>query len=117
MVLACFAKCLKNKQENAVSTITETPTRGQVIYLATHGSDMSPMSDFAGGRATVSNVRMRISCGVETPFVTVEEIPGLEFNWEILAQHQAEYKALYGDRVATPTPDYDSPGDDFSGRF
>jgi len=100
-----------------MNTFTNIPTRGQVIYLPSHASDMSPMSDFTGGRATVSNVRMGISCGVETPFVTVEEIPGLAFNWEILAEHQTEYQELYGDRVATPSPDFESSDDGFSGRF
>jgi hypothetical protein len=107
----------EEKQENSMNTFTDTPTRGQVIYVPTRGSDMSPMGDFAGGRATVSRVRMGTSCGKETPFVIVEEFPGRAFNWEILAQRQADYHHSYGERVANPTPDFCSRDDGFSGHF
>lgn len=89
------------------------PRRGQEIFLPTRWSDMSPHLDFSGGLATIASVKKGISAGKEVFFITVGEIPGLAFNWEILAQNQAMLRERYAHCRARHEPDSSGRGDGF----
>lgn len=83
------------------------PKVGDTIYVPTalylsHGRD-----DFHGGKATVSKVTSGISAGEEVPFISVKERPRTSYNWEFLAEKQADLKARFGDTLSYPDPDYD----------
>lgn len=82
-----------------------TPKVGDDIYVYTslylsHGAD-----DFQGGLCKVSRVDKEISAGKPTVFVVVKERPGHSYNWEYLAERQAELKKEFGRRRGRPDPD------------
>ncbi|HEX3466588.1 MAG TPA: hypothetical protein VHT05_00650 [Candidatus Elarobacter sp.] len=82
------------------------PKPGDVIYVDTdlyvsHGAD-----DFRGGKATVVAVQPGRSKSTPVAFVEVEQNPGCLYNWEMLAEKQAELAAQFGDAWAHPDPDY-----------
>jgi hypothetical protein len=81
------------------------PKVGDVIYVDTdlyvwHGAD-----DFRGGRATVSAVRTEDCPEKHVSWVEIAENPGTSYNWEMLAQRQAELALKFGDTWAHPDPD------------
>ncbi len=82
-----------------------TPRVGDIIYIGGcyylgHGRD-----DFAGGKATVTEVEEVVSGGRAVPFVCVRESPNDRLNWELLEPEQEQLKAEYGDQWAHPEPD------------
>ena len=96
-----------------------TPKVGDKIYVPSsmsisHGSD-----DFAGGRATVKKVYKSMSGGdANCLFVDIME-GDRGYNWtQIIGPEQAKLKKEYGNRVAHPDPDIDTPwleaGDSYS---
>lgn len=85
------------------------PEVGEKIYIPTslyldHGED-----DVHGGLATISGVEYDPDCPNEINriFVSVEEVPGRLYNYQLLLQDQEKLKERYGDQVAYPDPDYD----------
>lgn len=85
------------------------PEVGQKIYVhssyyISHGSD-----DFVGGLATISAVKEGISAGKPCPFVSIEERPGVEYNWEFLEEEQEELKKQFGEEKSHSQPDIDTP--------
>jgi hypothetical protein len=85
----------------------EAPQIGQKIYIPSsryisHGRD-----DIAGGLATITEVKEGGSaCNW---FVSVAEVPGASYNYEILMGLQAELKEKFGEHCAHRDPDC-SPG-------
>lgn len=82
-----------------------TPKVGQEIYLPSsmymsHGAD-----DFQGGLCKVATVSTMISAGKEVPFISVEERPGTQYNWDILAADQDLLEDLYGTSRGHADPD------------
>lgn len=78
------------------------PKVGQDIYIQgamymSHGAD-----DYAGGLAKVTEVKKGKSAGEDTFYVSVEEVEGHEWNWEFLAEQQAELKKEYKKKRAHP---------------
>lgn len=86
------------------------PNVGDKIYVPTrlsisHGSD-----DVVGGLATVTKVSHNISGGVVCEFVSVAEHPGRSYNWDqFLKDAQEKLRAEFGESVAYPDPDIDTP--------
>ena len=81
------------------------PKVGDTIYVGSrrylgHGRD-----DFAGGKATVTQVEEMMSLGRPVPFVSIRESPTRSFNWEVLEQEQEYLKQEFGDQRAHPDPD------------
>lgn len=63
--------------------------------------------DFAGGIATISNVKIE-GYSPDNPnycFVVIEERPGTRYNWYLLEKDQERLKEMYGDQIAHPDPD------------
>ena len=83
---------------------------GDKIYVDTHlyishGSDV-----VVGGLATVTKVTTGISGGKECLFVEVKEHPNSEYNWtQFLSKEQEKLKVRFGDQIAYPDPDVDTP--------
>ena len=69
-------------------------------YFLSHGWD-----DFEGGIATVSAVSEGVSAGKPAVFISVEERPGWEMNWDLLEKEQEKLKKMFGDDVAHAVPD------------
>ena len=86
--------------------MAEVPKVGNVIYLNTQLHLSHGIDDFRGGKATVTKVFMDVSGGKPTPFIETAEDPGARYNWEILAEAQAQLAAKFGDSWAHPDPDY-----------
>lgn len=84
----------------------EVPKPGDVIYVDTELYLSHGVDDFRGGKATVSQVKDETLGGLGGPFVEVAENPGSFYNWEYLAEKQAELAAKFGDARAHPIPDY-----------
>ena len=81
------------------------PKVGDTIYVGSrrylgHGRD-----DFAGSKATVTQVEEMMSLGRTVPFVSVRELPTRSFNWEVLEQEQENLKQEFGDQRAHHDPD------------
>ena len=89
----------------------KVPKVGDKIYVETHLYIGHGVDDVAGGIATVEAVKMGISAGEETPFVSVVEHPGNAYNWEMLAERQAALKKEFGKQKACQCPDYETPPD------
>lgn len=85
--------------------MTDFPEPGDVIYVETELHLSHGLDDFRGGKATVSDVSLRTSRGVPTPFVEVAQNPGSFYNWEMLAAKQAALAAEFGESWAHPDPD------------
>ena len=80
------------------------PRIGQEIYIPSsryisHGRD-----GIAGGLATITEVKEGGSAG--SWFVSVEEVPGKSYNYEILMELQDELKKEFGEQRAHPDPDW-----------
>jgi len=73
----------------------ETPKVGDIIYI--YSSD-----DVWGGKAFVSKIKQGISGGELAVFVSVEQNPGCEYNWEFLGARQQELKERFKDAWAYP---------------
>lgn len=74
-------------------------------YYISHGSD-----DFEGGIATISKISEDISGGEKCIFVEIEERPGTSYNWsQFLSKKQEELKKEFGEQLAHPDPDIDTP--------
>jgi len=86
--------------------VADVPQPGDVIYLDTELYLSHGVDDFRGGKATVTGVRIDFSAGKPTPFVETAENPGSYYNWELLAEKQAQLAAEFGDRWSHPDPDY-----------
>lgn len=89
----------------------DTPKVGDKIYVDSHGFIGHGEDDVQGGLATVVTSELGMSGGKMVPFVTVAEYPGVSYNWEFLAELQAELKEEFGDEVAHPDPDYNDYGE------
>jgi hypothetical protein len=88
---------MKAKPKKSAKKVS-IPKVGDDIYVDTslylsHGPD-----DFQGGLCKVSRVYKEISAGKPTVFVVVKEGPGHDYNWEYLAERQAELKKEFGRR-------------------
>lgn len=73
-------------------------------YYIGHAND-----DFAGGIATVSNVRIDEHLPVghfNRLSVAIEERPGYWYNWNVLLEKQEEFENMYKGQIAHPEPDY-----------
>ena len=79
------------------------PKKGDTIYVGSSYSISNGSSDVCGGKATVDKVEDTIN-GV---FVSVKEHPGHSYNWKFLDQEKL--KKEYGDAIAHPCPDVDTP--------
>ena len=90
----------------------KVPHVGDKIYVETHLYIDHGKDDVVGGVATVTGVTEGISAGKKTPFVQVEEHPGNSYNWEMLAEKQAELKKWFGTAKAYADPDYTDHGPD-----
>lgn len=82
----------------------EEPQIGQKIYIPSsryisHGRD-----DIAGGLATITEVKEGGSACKW--FVSVAEVPGVSYNYEILMELQAELKKEFGEQRGHPDPDW-----------
>lgn len=65
-----------------VEYVLPIPQIGDTIYIP-------PGDENYGGKATVVEITDGISLGQVRPFVRVEENPNTLYNWEFLAQDQA----------------------------
>jgi len=88
----------------------EKPEINQKIYVPSamyvyHGAD-----DFAGGLATINNVKVNNNLSVDHYnyiMVGIAERPNHYYNWKYMMENQSEWKKIYGDNIAHPDPDYD----------
>ena len=82
----------------------DVPKPGDVIYVDTELYLWHGVDDFRGGKAVVSAVRMN-GPGRQTPWIEVVQNPGTSYNWEHLAEIQAELALKFGDTWSHPDPD------------
>lgn len=87
------------------------PKKGDKIYVDTSLHISRGSDDFCGGIATVDEVTEGISGGKKCIFVTIEEDGGCcSRNWsQHLAKEQGRLKKEFGNAVAHPDPDIDTP--------
>jgi hypothetical protein len=84
------------------------PKIGDTIYVDSSCSISNGSSDVMGGLATVTKVE-KLKGIDDTVFVSVKEHPGHGYNWDSLAERQAELKKEFGQKRAYPDPDEDRP--------
>ena len=90
----------------STSVLIPLPKVGDDIYVPTelflsHGRD-----DRRGGLAKVKKVEPGMSAGKTVHYVTTEEFPNLQHNWEgYLAEQQDRLKEEFGDQRAYCDPD------------
>ena len=100
---------MSKKKKETDDIGVEKPEVGDSIYVPSqfyisHGSD-----DVRGGKATISKVKKSMSGGKMVWFVTVKET-GRGHNWsQFLKDDQKKLKKEYGNQVAHPDPDIDTP--------
>jgi hypothetical protein len=98
----------------------KVPKVGDKIYVPTSLHMSRGSDDVLGGLAIVSKVKMGISGGEETPFVSVKEHPNKGYNWKFLSEKQKALKKEFGKQIARPDPDVDRPwiedGDSVDGK-
>lgn len=84
----------------------DLPQIGQKIYIPTslylgHGRD-----DFAGGLCKICRIQFGISGGEKTIFITVEERPNCQYNWDYIRKNQEKWREKYKGCVGHPDPDF-----------
>ena len=89
-----------------LNTTLQVPRVGDRIFVPTAGYIGHGVDDVQGGKATVSLVKDGTSGGRTVPFVSVKELPGRSYNWEVLGAKQEELKGQFGEGQARPDPDY-----------
>lgn len=86
------------------------PKVGSKIYVRSHFCISRGGDDVVGGLATVTRVYEDISGGEKHVFVEVAEHPGNGYNWsQFLEKEQDKLKKQFGESVAHPDPDVDTP--------
>lgn len=87
------------------------PKVGEKIYVPGAMYAYRGRDDFAGGLATISEVKLDpYGLGPDHfnyCFVSIEERPNHGYNWGNLEEKQEDYKEAYGDQIAHPDPDLD----------
>jgi len=92
-------------KKKTIKAQSKVPKIGDTIYVDSRCSISHGSTDVEGGRATITDVEKM----GETIFVSVKEHPGKGYNWESLAERQAELKKEFGQKTAHPSPDIDTP--------
>ena len=78
---------------------------GDDVYIPSAFYIDRGQDDRVGGLAEVTSIKPSMSAGKMVPFITVKEIPGVTFNWQMLSQEQEKLKAQFGNSRAYPDPD------------
>ncbi len=81
------------------------PVVGENVYVGTHMYIEGGDRDIHGGLGTISKVEIN-GTGINSCFVSIKEIPGRGFNWDVLMNSQEKWKAEFGTARAYPDPDY-----------
>ena len=89
--------------------VNKTPISGEKIYVGSslhmdHGKD-----DFAGGLATVYQIKYNEDLPKDHcnyTFVSIIEEPGSDYNWRGLLEKQKKLSKQYAGQIAHPDPDY-----------
>lgn len=99
----------KRKTTNKLKLVTN-PKVGDKIYVPSRLYISRGSDDFAGGIATVKRVYKSMSGG-DANCLFVDIIEGdRSFNWtQDIGLNQAKLQKEYGDQVAHPDPDIDTP--------
>jgi hypothetical protein len=84
------------------------PKVGDKIYVESHFYISRGSDDVTGGLATVTRVD-RTYEKYGNLFVEVAEHPGHSYNWIMLAEEQEKLKKEFGNKLAYPSPDIDTP--------
>ena len=90
----------------------EIPKVGQEIYVRSACSIGHGETDVVGGLATISRVEFHPEQTINQYFVTVKELPGHGYNYDVLMEEQDELKAEFGTNRAYPDPDFHDYGPD-----
>jgi hypothetical protein len=98
---------IRKTRQLSNSSKNNLPKRGDTIYVDSSCSISHGSTDVMGGLATVTEVE-RLK-GTKDTFVSVKEHPGKGYNWKFLAERQAELKKEFGQKIAHPSPDIDTP--------
>lgn len=86
------------------------PKKGDKVYVDSHYHISRGSDDVEGGLATIETVYEEISGGEKYTIITVEEHPGVGYNWsQFLSKKQEELKKQFGKSKAYPCPDIDTP--------
>jgi len=86
--------------------------KGDKIYVGTKMSISNGENDVKGGLATISSIidNPNLPNGhYNKTSVTVEELPGHSYNVNNLIENQEKWAKLYGDDIAKPDPDINTP--------
>ncbi len=84
------------------------PVVGEDVYVGTSWYLSHGVDDFHGGLCAVESVKVDMSAGKPTWFVSVRERPGYGYNWAILREEQEKLREQFGTTRGYPDPD-DSP--------
>ncbi len=86
------------------------PTKGQKIYVPTSLYVYRGADDFIGGVATIKDVEYSKTLPeghYNYTMVSIEERPGVQYNWMALIEKQDKLKEEFGQNKCYPDPDLD----------
>lgn len=88
------------------------PEKGDKIYIPSSWHISRGSDDVAGGLATISKVIVDERLGedhMNGVMVEFEEVPSTRYNYKVLLEKQEKLKEQFGNQIARPDPDIDTP--------